>query len=111
MSKNRFKKSTDNLYDFKHKIVCLLLGVGIVFILIYSAKDIAQSTTEKQKNSLQQAVVKGAVHCYATQGYYPENIEYLEKHYGISYDKDKFYIDYTAFASNIMPSITVVIVK
>jgi hypothetical protein len=47
------------------------------------------------------------VECYALEGRYPENVEYLIEHYNISVDESKYYVYYNVFASNIMPDITV----
>lgn len=38
--------------------------------------------------SLKEAVIKGAVQCYSVEGRYPESLSYMEKHYGLEYDKD-----------------------
>ena len=46
--------------------------------------------------------------CYAAEGIYPPDISYLEEHYGIQIDKDRFAVYYDVFASNLMPDITVI---
>ena len=33
-------------------------------------------------------MIKGAVQCYSVEGRYPESLSYMEKHYGLEYDKD-----------------------
>ena len=38
---------------------------------------------------------------------YPENLDYLREHYKLAYNTDRFIVDYDAFASNLMPTITV----
>ena len=35
-------------------------------------------------------------------------LEYLESHYGLTYDHDLFFVDYQAIGSNIMPDVTIV---
>ena len=35
--------------------------------------------------SLKEAVIKGSVQCYSGEG---ESLSYMEKHYGLEYDKD-----------------------
>jgi len=47
------------------------------------------------------------VACYATEGFYPPDIAYLEEHYGIQIDKSRYVVKYTAIAENLMPDITV----
>ena len=34
-------------------------------------------------------------------------LEYLEEHYGIQVDRDRYTVVYDAFASNLMPDVTV----
>ena len=48
------------------------------------------------------------VHCYSIEGTYPPNLECLEAHYGLLYDKENFYVDYMPIGSNILPDVTVI---
>ena len=56
---------------------------------------------------LQEQVRRAAVDCYASEGRYPQTIDYLVKHYGLVFDGERYSILYDAFASNIMPDIAV----
>jgi hypothetical protein len=42
------------------------------------------------------------------EGYYPEDVSELEERYGLSYDKDKYYIGYEIYGTNIRPYVTIV---
>ena len=53
------------------------------------------------------ALRRDIVHCYATEGFYPPSLEYLEEHYGLTYDKNRYWVDYQPVGSNLMPDITV----
>ena len=57
---------------------------------------------------MEDALRRAAVACYAAEGIYPPDISYLEEHYGIQIDKDRFAVYYDVFASNLMPDITVI---
>ena len=57
---------------------------------------------------LLQTLRRAAVACYAAEGIYPPDISYLEEHYGIQIEKDRFAVYYDVFASNLMPDITVI---
>lgn len=46
--------------------------------------------------------------CYALEGYYPSDIDYLINNYHIIYNQDRFDIQYEVIASNIMPNITII---
>lgn len=45
--------------------------------------------------------------CYAAEGIYPPNLDYLREHYGIQIDETRYMVVYDVFASNLMPDITV----
>ena len=66
-----------------------------------------KTTSEQELESLKQAVIRSSVQCYALEGFYPESLEYLEDHYGLTYDDDKYVVSYEVTASNLMPSIDV----
>lgn len=57
--------------------------------------------------SLRDAIRRASVQCYAIEGRYPPSVEYLEDHYGIVIDRDRYYVFYDGWASNVMPDITV----
>ena len=50
---------------------------------------------------------RGCVACYAAEGIYPQDLEYLEEHYGVQVDGDRYVVHYEIFAQNLMPDITV----
>ena len=53
------------------------------------------------------AVKNAALTCYAVEGAYPDDVSYLEEHYGLSYDEENYYVRYEAFAANQLPEIRV----
>ncbi|CBK76046.1 putative uncharacterized protein [Clostridium sp. CAG:149] len=57
--------------------------------------------------SLRDAIRRASVQCYAIEGRYPPSVEYLEEHYGIVIDRDRYHVFYDGWASNVMPDITV----
>ena len=77
-------------------------------VLWNSSSRIFSDTQKKQEESTKSAIIKGAVQCYAVEGRYPESLAYLEQHYGVNYDKDKFVVSYEIIGSNRMPQITVI---
>ena len=56
---------------------------------------------------LEESVRRTAVSCYASRGFYPPSVAYMEEYWGLRYDKEHYVIRYEAFASNLMPEITV----
>lgn len=49
-----------------------------------------------------------AVDCYAIEGSYPRNLDYLVEHYGVQVDTGKFVVNYEAAGANLLPYIEVV---
>ena len=62
-------------------------------------------------DTLIKAIRQASVQCYAIEGRYPPSVEYLEEHYGIQIDRERYNVFYSGFASNIMPDITVIPAK
>lgn len=84
----------------------LVLLLVLFFFLAFS-RSVAEKTGEEKLNALTEAVRRASIQCYAIEGRYPPSVEYLEDHYGISIDRDKYYVFYDGWASNIMPDITI----
>lgn len=79
----------------------------ILFFVLSFSRSVAEKTGEEKLNALTEAVRRASVQCYAIEGRYPPSVEYLEEHYGISIDREKYYVFYDGWASNIMPEITI----
>ncbi len=80
----------------------------LFFIFLRGITTVNDTTLEKQKESLENALSRSISQCYAVEGVYPPSLEYLEEHYGLLYDKEIFFIDYQIFASNMLPDVTVI---
>ena len=95
------------------KKACLKAIAGIVCAVLAAAgaawaAGYADEQLRKQECAmLQEQVRRAAVDCYASEGRYPQTIDYLVKHYGLVFDGERYSILYDAFASNIMPDIAV----
>ena len=55
------------------------------------------------------AVLRSAVECYTLEGAYPESLEYLEKHYGLTVNKKEYIVTYEVFADNQLPTVQVLV--
>lgn len=81
--------------------------VLLISYLYFSAVNVQKSKESENLNILSDAIRRSAVQCYAIEGFYPPNIEFLENNYGLVVDHDKYVVSYNVFASNIMPDIDV----
>jgi len=88
-----------------------IMTLPFVFIMIFLLAGRLSSydaTYENlNKSALEETVMKYVVQCYASEGSYPPDLEYLSENYGLILDHEHYIYDYEIFASNIMPSITI----
>lgn len=79
-------------------LAAFLVGIG----------KLEQGRQAESARVLEDALRRAAVACYAEEGFYPQNADYLCDRYGVLWEKDRYLVHYDCFASNLMPDITVV---
>lgn len=84
-----------------------LLAVAVLLVFLASLSNLEQGRSEEDKRQLENALRRASVACYAAEGIYPPNLDYLREHYGIQIDETRYMVVYDVFASNLMPDITV----
>ncbi len=84
-------------------ILCLICGVLAMRVLPGSAIN------EESAAAIQDAVERSARQCYVVEGVYPPTLEYLQENYGLQVNTRDFYVTYTAFASNLPPTVRVTV--
>lgn len=71
----------------------LLLSVSVFAVILLcfylGVQSLSADTDRRQRDSLEEALNRGITYCYAVEGAYPESLEYLTKHYGLTYDHDR----------------------
>lgn len=105
---NRFNTDKKNIFRKLTKFIPLILGVAVVIVFLYGVNFISRSSYSGQLESLQNAVARDVAQCYAVEGTYPPNLDYLFDHYGLTFNEDLFYVDYQYIGSNIYPDITII---
>lgn len=85
-------------------VILLLVCLGAIWL-----KNAQRSVREQQIKAIRENVLSAAVQCYAVEGVFPPDLEYLEQHYGLVIDKDAYIVTYEAFSSNIMPDVSVLV--
>ena len=83
-------------------LVVVLLGFSIF------ANYRTDNNLSREKEILQNAIDRSITQCYALEGVYPDNLEYLEEEYGLTYNKEHFFVDYQYIGSNLRPDITII---
>ena len=90
----------------------LLLGIFAVLLIVVAwiyAGVASNVATEQGAVTLRQTVLDSAMQCLALEGAYPPTLEYLEQEYGLVINRDDYVVTYVAYASNVMPSVQVVV--
>ena len=84
-----------------------LLVIAALLIFLTSLSNLEQGRSAEGKRQLEDALRQASVACYASEGIYPPDLDYLREHYGIQIDETRYTVVYDIFASNLMPDITV----
>ncbi|MCR5690674.1 MAG: hypothetical protein K6G62_00445, partial [Eubacterium sp.] len=88
-------------------LLTFVLLVGILFAFgRFSQKFVARNGKEDMAQ-LENNIRKAVMLCYATEGVYPESIDYLKDHYGIQINEEEYAVFYEVQGKNLMPNITV----
>ena len=89
----------------------LLPAAAAVALVMFAAAldSLSAGRDAEDLRQLEEALRRGCAACYAAEGVYPPNLEYLEDHYGIRVDEERYAVFYSAFADNLMPDVTVVV--
>lgn len=105
---NRFYNSKDkNKKSFKLALSSIIFIV-LLIVFLFGISSIGNTTLDHQQESLETAIHRSIVQCYAVEGTYPPSLSYLKDHYGLTYDEDLFFVDYQSIGSNMMPDVTII---
>ena len=85
-----------------------LIAPVVLIIFVLSLSRIGNSAVIRQRESLETALNRDIIHCYAVEGFYPPSLSYIEEHYGLTYNHDLFFVDYQPIGSNMRPDITII---
>ncbi len=91
----------------KKDIAAAILFVALIVGFVLVINHMTSSDENQQIQLVEDAVRKAALTCYAVEGMYPEDLQYLRDNYSLSYNDQKYLVSYDAFASNLMPGISV----
>lgn len=105
MKRFSYRRETRSMPKFLLSLCAFLL---IMILFIQEISSFSDSTVRRQKESLEDAIMRDITYCYTIEGTYPESLGYLKENYGLTYDEDLFFVDYRVSGSNILPDVTVI---
>ena len=88
-------------------VIKLLVIAAVLAAAVFLAGRIGGKQEAAETEIVRNAVKNAALTCYAVEGAYPEDLDYLREHYHLAYDEERYLITYDAFASNMIPDIWV----
>lgn len=86
----------------------LIISVLIFCLILIGLLNMNRSTQKNAQSSLENAMRRGIMECYAMEGAYPENLSYLEKNYYITYDHQAYKVIYHYNGDQHLPTFKVV---
>lgn len=99
---------TDKKLSYKPLVAALAVLILAISVLCFftfrnSGKDLESEGVANVKNTIQ----KSARQCYAVEGVYPSDLNYLIENYGLHVNTKDYYITYEVFAENVAPDVIV----
>lgn len=91
----------------KYVLVAFAVIILVNIYLVIRLEQISVHDTAQQMAQIEKAVKHAAVQCYALEGSYPDQVSYLEQHYGVTYDHNLYFVHYRYDGANLLPQIQV----
>ena len=104
---NRFQENRKKERIDRSFFLSLFLFAAVTGLVWNGVTTISEQTARQQKKNLEEAVQRDIVTCYALEGRYPESLDYLKEHYGLTYNEERYLVNYEVTGSNLMPDVTV----
>ena len=104
---NRFQKSPARFQGWG-RIASAAFFLLVLALFLLGLDSLSGTTARQEAEGLKNSILQSAVHCYALEGFYPDSLGYLQDHYGLQYDRDKYVISYEIIGSNLMPDVSVI---
>lgn len=104
--KRRFGAAPDN--GLRNILISALISLLSLVIFWCAVNYTSASTIRREQETLEDAINRSISHCYAIEGVYPEDLDYLIQNYGLTYDRDVFYVDYRPVGANVAPDYTII---
>lgn len=103
---NRFSKKRK--FKIKSIYIGIILFIVFIFIFMMGVRIMDTGNDDRQEQALRSAMERDIMHCYALEGFYPPSLRYIEEHYGLTYDKSMYIVDYQPVGNNIYPNYTII---
>ncbi len=79
-------------------VFCLLIGC-----LFLGFSNLEKTEDDQDYLRVEESIRKTVMACYAIEGSYPEDIEYLKENYGLYFNDELYQVHFRYLGGNIMP--------
>ena len=97
--------------SFVSMLVCLAIMAALALLVIINVQEYGSSYNERRLDEIRNTLLSCVSQCYALEGAYPPDLQYLEDNYGLIMDKSRYIYHYEMFASNIFPDVKVLYLR
>ena len=102
------------LYKSKYKrsflgvIVSLAAFALCIVIFAFGLQNVFTRSREENFKATKEAIDRAITNCYAIEGRYPSNVDYLVEHYMVIINEEKFRVSFQSIGANIRPTFELV---
>lgn len=86
--------------------VTVAVALAVLVLVGIALSGLPQRSAEQIQIAVR-AIDRAARQCYALEGAYPPGLTYLEDHYGLVLDRERYHYYYEVIGANIRPIIEV----
>ncbi|MEA5051796.1 MAG: hypothetical protein VB021_10060 [Oscillospiraceae bacterium] len=86
----------------------LLVAAALFAAALFAGRAASASVDAESLAFARDSVTRAAALCYAVEGAYPEDIDYLAAHYDLALDRERFIYHYEPLGGNLFPEIYVI---
>lgn len=102
------------MYSDRKKKKTGLLGLVLALLLLAALTALVfgrsgRDVSEEGAAAICETVRRSALQCYVVEGVYPPDLQYLEDNFGLQINTEDYYVVYDCFASNLPPTIRVIV--
>jgi hypothetical protein len=80
---------------------------AIIILTIAEMPGFRRKSAYARAESVEEIVKRYVVQCYASEGGYPPDLEYLAENYGLMLNEENYFYFYSAHGANLAPEIRV----
>jgi uncharacterized protein YpmB len=96
----------NNIYKWVQPFLLIIIII-IAVVSVVAMNEFWKNSNDAHPGRIKQAIERACIQCYALEGSYPPDLQYLSEHYGIILNEDKYFYYFEIFASNVMPYVEV----